>query len=242
MTIRRREVEPMTRHATITLRVSTGKQADSGLGLAAQEHACREWCAANGYTVRHVFKDEGLSGSLPVDKRPGLLDAIGSLESGDVLCAARRDRLARDVIVAALVERMVLARGARIVSAAGEASDLEGPTGALVRTVLDAVAQFERANAAMRTRAAMAQLKRNGSYTGGRPPYGHKVVSGRLVLDDDEVEIIRLAKALKVDGLGSTRAARRLNEVGMRSRAGKEFSSMQVLRMWKWEPAPGLSL
>jgi DNA invertase Pin-like site-specific DNA recombinase len=53
----------------------------------------------------------------------------------NVLVVARRDRIARDVVIAAHVERFVVSNGARLVSAAGEGNG-DSPADAFVRTVI----------------------------------------------------------------------------------------------------------
>ena len=92
--------------AVIYLRVSTDEQAASGLGLEAQEAECRAFIASKGWTVAGVHCDAGVSGATPADKRPGLMLALAALRRGSVLVAAKRDRLARSVGVAAVVEEM----------------------------------------------------------------------------------------------------------------------------------------
>jgi DNA invertase Pin-like site-specific DNA recombinase len=69
--------------------------------------------------------DAGTSGSLSIEDRPVLLDAVATLKRGDCLLVAKRERLGRDVIAVALIERLVSKRGARVVSAAGEGTDTE---------------------------------------------------------------------------------------------------------------------
>jgi hypothetical protein len=59
-----------------------------------------------------VHEDRGLSGKLGMEKRPGLLAAVADLRRGDVLLVAKRDRLGRDPIVVAMVERLVTRKGA----------------------------------------------------------------------------------------------------------------------------------
>ena len=63
------------------LRVSTDEQAQSGLGLEAQGHACRQWAAREGFDLAGPFAND-VSGAAPLDRRPGLLDAIGALLEG----------------------------------------------------------------------------------------------------------------------------------------------------------------
>ena len=104
------------------LRVSTDEQTTSGAGLDAQLHAIREHCRKHGLELVATFSDEGVSGAAPLDKRTGLLDAVNALERGAVLVVSRRDRLSRDPVSAAVVERMVAKRRGRIVSTAGPVS------------------------------------------------------------------------------------------------------------------------
>src|SRR5206468_4066133 len=68
--------------------------------------------------------------------RPVLLDAVAALKRGDVLLIAKRDRLGRDVIAVAMIERLIERKGARVVSAAGEGTDSNDPTVMLMRRIV----------------------------------------------------------------------------------------------------------
>src|SRR4051812_41514176 len=85
----------------IYLRVSTVGQAVDGFGLAAQEDACRRWCAMHGHEVVEVLREEGVSGAKDETERPALADALLRLEDGDAdaLLVPTLDRLARSVTV-----------------------------------------------------------------------------------------------------------------------------------------------
>src|SRR6476469_878208 len=87
------------------IRVST---EDQSLGPEAQRVALERWCAAQGAELAVCHEDVGISGGVDLDKRPGLLAALDSLRTlrADVLLVAKRDRLARDVLVSAMVERL----------------------------------------------------------------------------------------------------------------------------------------
>src|SRR4051794_20573904 len=105
--------------AVIYLRVSTDEQSASGLGLEAQLSACKAAASRLGLPVASVHQDD-VSGGLPLEKRPGLLEAIVALGPGDSLLVAKLDRLSRgDPITSGMIEAAVLRWKARIVSAAG---------------------------------------------------------------------------------------------------------------------------
>ena len=110
-------------HAIGYLRVSTDQQSESGLGLDAQRRAIEQAAHRQGLLVAGVYEDAGLSGSKDIEDRPGLLEAVSALKRGDVLCIAKRDRLGRDVVAVALIERLISRKGGRVLSAAGEGTD-----------------------------------------------------------------------------------------------------------------------
>src|ERR1039457_3247549 len=83
------------------VRVSTGKQAEEGLGLEVQEQAIRSWAKSHRHKIVAVIADEGISGAKELDDRPGLAEALAMIGNGVVggICVARLDRLARDLVL-----------------------------------------------------------------------------------------------------------------------------------------------
>src|SRR4051812_15524804 len=110
------------------LRVSTEAQADSGLGLEAQQAAIEAAAARLGMPLVQSFTDSAVSGGLALEYRPGLLAALDGLGPGDALIVAKRDRLGRDVLHVSMIQRLIERKGARVVSAAGEGTEDDGPT------------------------------------------------------------------------------------------------------------------
>jgi DNA invertase Pin-like site-specific DNA recombinase len=213
------------------IRVSKDRQVESGLGLEAQRAAIDETAKKLGLEVAHVYADEGLAGDLPLAERPGLLDCVAAVKRGDVLIVARRDRLGRDVVNVALVEREVMKRGAKVVSAAGEGSELEGPSGALVRTILDACNVHEKAVLALRTRAALQAKKARGERA-GNVPFGFKATRrGKLVIEHDEQKVIATARRLRARGNSFRDVVEKLRAKGVVGRTGKPLCLRQVFNL-----------
>jgi len=126
------------------LRVSTSDQAENGVGMDAQLHACHTYAKRDRMEITQVFRDEGISGGKELEDRPALLEAISRISRGDTLIVAKRDRLGRDPIAVAMIERAVIRKGARIVSAAGEGTESNDPSNILMRRMIDAFAEYER--------------------------------------------------------------------------------------------------
>lgn len=194
------------------VRVSTDEQTTSGAGLDAQLHALREHCDKHGIELVATFADEGVSGAAALDKRPGLLDAVNAVERGGILLVSKRDRLSRDPVSAAVVERMVAKRRGRIVSAAGEGTDGDAPTDVLLRRIVDAFAEHERLVIAARTRAALKAKARKGERVGPLPlGYVADRPARHLRPDDDAAALlVPVAEELAVvDRIRAERAAGR---------------------------------
>jgi DNA invertase Pin-like site-specific DNA recombinase len=186
-----------TTRAVAYIRVSTEEQH---LGPEAQLAAIEAWAARSNITIVAVHRDLGISGATPLADCPGLMAALEDLgtHTAGTLIVAKRDRLARDVMKAAMVEARAEALGARIASTAGE-GDGTDPSAKLMRQIVDAFAEYERALIGARTKAALAALKAKGQRIGGLS-YGFSDVNGQLVPNEDEQRVIRRAKELSSQG------------------------------------------
>ena len=206
------------RRAVAYLRVSTDEQH---LGPEAQRAALVAWAAREGITIVAWHVDQGVSGAAAIADRPGLLAAVADLREhgAGVLAVAKRDRLARDVMAAAMVERLAADAGARILSAAGEGTESDDPAAVLMRRMVDAFAEYERALIAARTRAALAVKRARGEAT-SHAPFGYRAVDGRLVADEGEQAVIARIREARARGLTVRAIAAELAAAGVVSRKG----------------------
>lgn len=175
------------------LRVSTDQQVESRLGLEAQKAAIVGYALklnAPGYVV---FSDEGLSGALSLDRRPGILEAINALTKGDILVVSKRDRLGRDPMVLAMIESAVKRKGARIVSVAGEGTGSDEPSEILMRRLIDAFSEYERLIIGARTKVALKVKKDKGQRV-GHIPFGKQLAEDGVHLEPNNFEATILTK------------------------------------------------
>jgi DNA invertase Pin-like site-specific DNA recombinase len=216
------------------VRVSTDEQH---LSPVAQRDALEAWARARGVHLVAVHEDIGVSGGADLEDCPGLLAAVADVEQrgAGVLLVAKRDRLARDVIKAALVERLVGRAGALVASADGVAEGND-PAAQLMRTMIDAFAQYERAMIRSRVKAALAVKRARGERIGAVPYGFREVEGGRLEPEPREQEAIRLARQLRglhVRGkpLSLRQVAAGLAAEGFRPRGGGEWMPSTLARM-----------
>jgi DNA invertase Pin-like site-specific DNA recombinase len=217
--------------AVCYLRASKDEQR---LSPRAQRAAVEAWAAHEGVRVAAWHVDQGVCSVTPIDQRPALVAALAGLREhgAGLLVCAKRDRLSRDVVLTAMVERAAEGCGARVVSAAGEGNG-STPADGFMRTVIDGAAQYERALIRSRTTAALAVVRARGMKTGGGIPFGYRLdVDGRtLVAVEGEQVIIRRARALAAEGRSLRAIAAQLGAEGHVSRQGGAFFAAQVGRM-----------
>lgn len=199
--------------AVAYIRVSTDEQ---DLGPEAQLQAIKRYAEAHGLEIAASFEDR-ISGGADVDKRPGLLAALDALrsEKAGVLLVAKRDRIARDTFVAAMVERLAEKAGATVQSADGVGNG-NGPEAQLLRGIVDVFAQYERAMIRARTKAALAVKKRKGERVGSIP-YGWKLAEDGIQLEVETTEqrVMELAHELRAEGLSLRAIGAALEESGV---------------------------
>jgi DNA invertase Pin-like site-specific DNA recombinase len=96
-----------------------------------------------------------------------------------------------------MIEAAVARRKARIVSAAGEGTEGDGPSDVLMRRIVDAFAEYERLVIRARTKAALGAKKARRERTGSIP-YGVQLAEDgvHLLPLPNEQQAIQLARQL----------------------------------------------
>lgn len=237
------------------VRLSPGErktgQGTEAAGVEVQKTDMQAWATANGVEVVAWFEDPETCGEAgqveePLADRPGLIGALAALQQygAGVLIVQKRDRLARDVMLAAMATRLVEREGARIVTANGVGNG-DTPEALLMRGIADLFAQYELAMIRTRTKSALAIKKQRGELTGSVPIGYRAVPSGRvrvlkdgtikailaLHADDGEQRAIAMAQGLSAQGKSLRAIAGAMAEAGFLSRKGKVFTPAQVARM-----------
>lgn len=124
----------------------------------------RDALAAAG--CERVFVDEGASGASI--RRPALDEALAALQPGDCLLVWKLDRLGRSL---AHLVQLVDELGKRGIAfrSLSDPIDTTSAQGRLVLHIMGALAEFERALIAERTRAGLGAAKQRGQRLGRRP-------------------------------------------------------------------------
>jgi DNA invertase Pin-like site-specific DNA recombinase len=214
------------------IRVSTDKQAESGLSLESQRKKIEAYCELYDLELVDVEVDAGFSAKSL--KRPALRRALARLGSDtDTLIVVKLDRLTRSVKdLCTLVDKYFCGDQPSLISVA-ENLDTRSASGRLVMNILASVAQWEREVISERTSAALGQLRDQGRYTGGVVRYGYRVSEDGSLLEPnpEEQTVIDTARFAYAVGRSLRETAEVLNRKGYRTRQGGLFQANQVKKM-----------
>jgi DNA invertase Pin-like site-specific DNA recombinase len=150
--------------------------------------AIAAYAKANGFEVVATFYDAAVSGADPVTDRAGFAKMLESLLSNGArtIIVESPDRFARDLMVQLAGHDMLKAKGISLIAASAPTFFLEDtPTAVLVRQVLGAIAQFEKAGLV----AKLAAARKRKRVANGK-------CEGRNSLAETNPEAVALAKAL----------------------------------------------
>jgi DNA invertase Pin-like site-specific DNA recombinase len=202
------------------VRVSTGAQGKSGLGLDAQRESIARFAAANGFTVvaEHQEVESG-KGADALERRPMLRKALAQAKKlACSIVVAKLDRLSRDVhfisgLMTQRVSFLVAELGPRVPS--------------FMLHVYAAFAEEERRMISERTKAALQAAKARGVKL-GNPRLEVAHAQSRAVADAFAAKVKPMIEALRAEGLTLRAIAARLTEQGVETARGGKWEATHV--------------
>lgn len=224
--------------AALYLRVSTDEQVERQ-SVETQTDFLREFCRLFEIEIVAVYRDEGISGTIPLHQRPEgarmLASAHGDETAGfDTVLVYKLDRLGRSLMVVVDAHDRLEALGISLRSAT-ESIETTTPSGRLIFQMLASFAEFERGTIRERTQAGLHRALRSGKMP-GRIPYGYDIgEDGLMALVPEEAEVVR--EIIENIASGSTlyREAKRLNDSGLPA-PGMRYRGRERKHGEKWSP------
>ena len=206
------------------IRVSTEEQAaDDRFGIEAQKQAILLYANEHEYNLVK-WEIDTISGAK--DDRPALNEILygDNVENPpyEAVIVFKNDRMARDTKLYFYYLYVLEKKNIKLLSTQeefAEGSDFAN----IYRALLQFVAEQERKNIALRTGKGRSIKASCGGYSGGRRPYGYKVVDGKLVIDEKEVDVVRRIFEEHDKGTSMLATTDILEKEGFKTRSGKRF-------------------
>jgi DNA invertase Pin-like site-specific DNA recombinase len=206
---------PKGNRSILYLRVSTLEQL-KGVSLEAQEERLRAYCQMAGLELAStdVIREEGVSASVPVFKRPGGARLLERVDNGiGNVVALKLDRLFRDAEDALRQTKAWDHAGVtlHLIDMGGASINTASAMGRILLTTMAGFAELERNLVAERTALSLTH-KKSHHQVFNHVPFGFDQVGKMLVEDPGEIRIVKLIQERRDDGWSLHQIADALNE------------------------------
>ena len=214
-------------NAAIYARKSTDQAGigDEAKSVTRQIDHARAYAATKGWTVdeAHVYTDDGISGALFGDKRPGLARLLNTLHARpafDVLIMSEESRLGREAIETGWTLKQIIDAGVRVFFyLSDQERTVDSAMDKVMLSLTNFASEMERERAGQRTHDALIRKARAGHVANGavfgyrnvRTP--ERPVTREIVAT--EADTIRRIFAMVAAGTGFRRIAIALNGEGV---------------------------
>lgn len=224
-----------SQRVAIYARVSSEDQVKN-TSLDDQVDRCRDECGRRGWEVKDEFVEEGVSGTLL--NRPALDRLLARCRDGDIdiVMVAKLDRFSRDELTRLMIEREFRECQVRRLALDVPFENGDTPESEMFSGLLGNFAQYERKRIIERmARGAHRSAAERGGWPCSRTPFGYRHAKpghdSRLIIDEDEAHVIRLAVEMLVDRRMSTgEICRHLNDLGHRTPYGSSWTHQNLAR------------
>jgi DNA invertase Pin-like site-specific DNA recombinase len=152
--------------------VGTDKDSDKRQRAAIEAFAKRA-----GYELVDEFYDAAVSGADPIDTRPGFATMLERIEGNGVrtIIVETASRFARDLMVQEVGHAKLRERGINLIASDNPGSFIDNtPTAKLVRQVLGAISEFDKAMTVAKLRGARERKRREAGKCEGRKSHAER--------------------------------------------------------------------
>ena len=182
----KRQRRPAIGYTRTSSSANIGEDKDS---VVRQRKAIQAYANRAGYRIVAWFDDPAVTGADTIDARPGFMAALEMVAGNGVrtIIVETANRFARDLIVQETGWKRLHADGIALIAADSPDQFVDDtPTAVLIRQILGAVAQFDKAMTVAKLRGARERKRRK---TGGK-------VEGRKSYAEANPQLVELARKL----------------------------------------------
>ena len=208
------------------MRTSSAANVGEGKDSEARQRAAIDrYAKTGGFLIVDWFYDAAVSGADPIEARPGFAAMLALIAGNGVrtIIVETANRFARDLMVQEVGFAMLRDLGITLIAADSPTSFLDdGPTSKLIRQILGAVAEFDKAMTVAKLKGARDRVRRAKGKCEGRKSYSER-----------DKQMVEMAKAIKNRGgrVSLREVAAELEVHGYMTPNGMRYSASAVASM-----------
>ena len=191
------------------IRVSSKEQI-KGSSLEDQENDIKAYCSNNGIELVEIFKDPGISGTIPGENRHGMgrLLQRALLNGFSYVIVRDIDRIGRETIEILRISKALRKVNIDLIDTQGTLLNGEGKGEIFIVSARASLAEEIKNDLVRKLYASRQNKAKRGGYAGGKVPYGYKTIREpgeqytKLVIDESEAKVIRVMRSLRRTKVG----------------------------------------
>lgn len=206
------------------VRVSTsGQVGEDKYGLDSQKEEINEYCKAHDMEIMKWVEDAGVSGAKERENlESAIRDDINIAKGINAIVVAKNDRVARDIKIFYYYKMCLQRKGADLISVKEDFGEF-GVFAEVLEAMTVCFAKMEREQINARMSAGRKAKAAKGGFGGGRIPLGYDCVNGKLIVNEEEAEVVRKIFEMHDRGCGFAEICNTLTKEGYRTKTGKVF-------------------
>ena len=213
------------------LRVSDRSQIDKG-GFDRQIKAIKSFCKHQGYTISHIYREEGVSGTKDELDRPVFQDMITAILSNGnrTIIVESLDRLARELRVQEQILMYLARKDISLISAnTGEdvtRAILSDPMKKALIQIQGVFAELDKSQLVRKLKRGREKAKQDRGKCEGRKHYGEESEEERTILK--RITYMRRLSRGQQKRMSFQKIADVLNDDGIKTRLNKNWTATGV--------------
>ena len=177
----------MIKTAVIYARYSSDNQTEQS--IEGQLRVCQKYAENNNILILNTYIDRAMTGTN--DNRPDFQKMIKDSENKDFqyVLVYKLDRFSRNRYETAIHKHTLQQNGVKILSATENIPDT--PEGIIFESLIEGMNQYYSVELSQKVKRGMKETRIKGNFQGGYLLYGYKLENKKILIDEEQAEIVR---------------------------------------------------
>ena len=221
--------------AVIYARYSSDNQTEQS--IEGQLRVCQDYAQRNNIVVLNTYIDRAMTGTNV--NRPDFQQMIkdSSKKEFDNIIVYKIDRFSRNKYETAKYKKILKDNGVKLLSAMENIPDT--PEGIILESLLEGMAEYYSAELSQKVKCGMNETRLKGNFTGGTIIYGYNVENHKVVINEEQAEVVRYIYKQYSLGTYVKDIIKSLTERGILNK-GKPFARNTIYNILKNEKYAGI--
>ncbi len=173
--------------AVIYARYSSDRQTEQS--IEGQLRVCNEYAERNGILIVSQYIDRAMTGTNDNRNEFQKMLRDSNTRSWDYVLVYKLDRFSRNKYEMAMHKKTLKDNGIKLISCMENIPD--SPEGIILESLLEGMAEYYSAELSQKVKRGMNESRQKGTFTGGYVIFGYRVENKKIIIQEDEAEVVR---------------------------------------------------